>query len=102
MAIINFMYFLDLLSLMSEIKKEILIENQHELLKYLSHLGENEKFDSNKCFEALNNIDENYFICIGLINKEEQKEFCKNTVSYTHLTLPTSVLMCRSRWSPYH
>ncbi|APA46903.1 hypothetical protein KZF14_000128 [Campylobacter jejuni] len=78
MAIINFMYFLDLLSLMSEIKKEILIENQHELLKYLSHLGENEKFDSNKCFEALNNIDENYFICIGLINKEEQKEFCKN------------------------
>ena len=24
------------------------------------------------------------------------------TVSYTHLTLPTSVLMCRSRWSPYH
>lgn len=43
MAIINFMYFLDLLSLMSEIKKEILIENQHELLKYLSHLGENEK-----------------------------------------------------------
>ncbi|EHM4310091.1 hypothetical protein ACMXGE_001801 [Campylobacter jejuni] len=72
------MYFLDLLSLMSEIKKEILIENQHELLKYLSHLGENEKFDSNKCFEALNNIDENYFICIGLINKEEQKEFCKN------------------------
>ena len=23
-------------------------------------------------------------------------------VSYTHLTLPTSVLMCRSRWSPYH
>ena len=25
-----------------------------------------------------------------------------NTVSYTHLTLPTNVSMCRSRWSPYH
>ena len=23
-------------------------------------------------------------------------------VSYTHLTLPTSSVMCRSRWSPYH
>ena len=24
------------------------------------------------------------------------------TVSYTHLTLPTSIQRCRSRWSPYH
>ena len=24
------------------------------------------------------------------------------TVSYTHLTLPTKPMMCRSRWSPYH
>ena len=24
------------------------------------------------------------------------------TVSYTHLTLPTNHDMCRSRWSPYH
>ena len=24
------------------------------------------------------------------------------TVSYTHLTLPTKSLSCRSRWSPYH
>ena len=23
-------------------------------------------------------------------------------VSYTHLTLPTTLCMCRSRWSPYH
>ena len=28
--------------------------------------------------------------------------YCAVPVSYTHLTLPTSVLMCRSRWSPYH
>ena len=26
----------------------------------------------------------------------------KNPVSYTHLTLPTICLTCRSRWSPYH
>ena len=24
------------------------------------------------------------------------------TVSYTHLTLPTTGSLCRSRWSPYH
>ena len=24
------------------------------------------------------------------------------TVSYTHLTLPTIIDWCRSRWSPYH
>ena len=24
------------------------------------------------------------------------------TVSYTHLTLPTTIVLCRSRWSPYH
>ena len=24
------------------------------------------------------------------------------TVSYTHLTLPTNTVTCRSRWSPYH
>ena len=27
---------------------------------------------------------------------------CPESVSYTHLTLPTISLVCRSRWSPYH
>ena len=26
----------------------------------------------------------------------------QGAVSYTHLTLPTKPMMCRSRWSPYH
>ena len=26
----------------------------------------------------------------------------KDAVSYTHLTLPTIIPECRSRWSPYH
>ena len=25
-----------------------------------------------------------------------------DAVSYTHLTLPTTLVKCRSRWSPYH
>ena len=27
---------------------------------------------------------------------------CYTSVSYTHLTLPTTGSLCRSRWSPYH
>ena len=27
---------------------------------------------------------------------------CASPVSYTHLTLPTRYVECRSRWSPYH
>ena len=40
-------------------------------------------------------------------NRMKKQEFKKmrrglGTVSYTHLTLPTIVEWCRSRWSPYH
>ena len=37
---------------------------------------------------------------------EDVLNFCANnylgSVSYTHLTLPTMMATCRSRWSPYH
>ena len=33
---------------------------------------------------------------------EQKKLSCLMPVSYTHLTLPTNTLGCRSRWSPYH
>ena len=36
------------------------------------------------------------------IDKITEKEDSFETVSYTHLTLPTTRLRCRSRWSPYH
>ena len=43
----------------------------------------------------------------GHIGKEVQEVLypfvtSAESVSYTHLTLPTNVSMCRSRWSPYH
>ena len=34
---------------------------------------------------------------VGEYNRETGE-----SVSYTHLTLPTKPMMCRSRWSPYH
>ena len=30
------------------------------------------------------------------------RTYDRMAVSYTHLTLPTIQLSCRSRWSPYH
>ena len=32
----------------------------------------------------------------------QQWAFNSDSVSYTHLTLPTIAAECRSRWSPYH
>ena len=34
--------------------------------------------------------------------KEDTNKWKHVPVSYTHLTLPTISLVCRSRWSPYH
>ena len=42
---------------------------------------------------------------IKKILEDFKKNIDSNTiiaVSYTHLTLPTTCRVCRSRWSPYH
>ena len=44
-------------------------------------------------------------ICVDLEKNgkiEFQYDIRGNAVSYTHLTLPTIIRECRSRWSPYH
>ena len=33
---------------------------------------------------------------------KETQDWFSEAVSYTHLTLPTNTVTCRSRWSPYH
>ena len=38
----------------------------------------------------------------GLFRDAIEIEGEPHTVSYTHLTLPTTLHECRSRWSPYH
>ena len=43
------------------------------------------------------------FITGAAIMKAVQEgKLSLNAVSYTHLTLPTTLVRCRSRWSPYH
>ena len=39
---------------------------------------------------------------IGLLKEGESYPVHHAAVSYTHLTLPTILRSCRSRWSPYH
>ena len=36
------------------------------------------------------------------VTKQTAGALVDQPVSYTHLTLPTMSLVCRSRWSPYH
>ena len=43
-------------------------------------------------------IDEDNISHHSLLGKLSREE----AVSYTHLTLPTTLHECRSRWSPYH
>ena len=44
--------------------------------------------------------DDFFFTKEDLIGPEPTEAL--TTVSYTHLTLPTIISVCRSRWSPYH
>ena len=41
---------------------------------------------------------------LGMVTYQAAKDFGDrhDPVSYTHLTLPTIHVECRSRWSPYH
>ena len=43
--------------------------------------------------------EESIELCAGI---HVQNTGSVGTVSYTHLTLPTTLVKCRSRWSPYH
>ena len=39
---------------------------------------------------------------INALGEKFKSSLTTESVSYTHLTLPTIVSGCRSRWSPYH
>ena len=55
------------------------------------------------CIAIKMNWTDNKYISQELLDeKDDLKERDLDTVSYTHLTLPTNSVWCRSRWSPYH
>ena len=55
---------------------------------------------SEKVKAMVKNIAEFEYIIVD--NEVEALILESNPVSYTHLTLPTILRSCRSRWSPYH
>ena len=59
---------------------------------YFDFDNEDEEYDD---FEDLEDNDED-------ILEMDENGNASITVSYTHLTLPTTLHECRSRWSPYH
>ena len=62
--------------------------------------GSNDNIDENTASEILSyGIDNG----INLIDTAYPYHSAGiDAVSYTHLTLPTTLTECRSRWSPYH
>ena len=53
---------------------------------------------SSGCFLFLNCC----CLSFGCVRRHSVSTYPSISVSYTHLTLPTIHVLCRSRWSPYH
>ena len=47
-------------------------------------------------------LRKNLVITRNITADDDAKTASAEAVSYTHLTLPTTLALCRSRWSPYH
>ena len=59
-----------------------------------------QQFNLFSSLNAAGNIE--YPLKMTEMSKAERKARVAEPVSYTHLTLPTILRSCRSRWSPYH
>ena len=67
--------------------------------------GEQYEVDAENMGNALNYLQDGMQVEVTLYNDSPISVELPTTVvpvSYTHLTLPTIILPCRSRWSPYH
>ena len=62
--------------------------------------GDKKRYQGKGVLRAVENV--NNEIKSSLVGKQATDQRNIDAVSYTHLTLPTSSVMCRSRWSPYH
>ena len=93
--------------IISVITTFVLILSSHFSMIYAldkPHLNLNEKEDSVEVTLNLPKVENGLDAFSGKIDYDQNKlELVKvKPVSYTHLTLPTTVQGCRSRWSPYH
>ena len=61
---------------------------------FMTYLKKNKYYSTQTFWMWFLNVSSQLFV--------SQLVMTTNTVSYTHLTLPTTLVKCRSRWSPYH
>ena len=84
-------------------------------IKYFDELNTTELYEILKLRQAVFVVEQNcpyhdideydpVSVHLMMIEGDELIGYARitETVSYTHLTLPTKPMMCRSRWSPYH
>ena len=80
-------------------------EIREEIKKFLE-TNENELTTTQSLWNTAKAVLRGKFIAIQAYLKKIETVQTNNLtlrpVSYTHLTLPTISLVCRSRWSPYH
>ena len=76
----------------------VLVENRSGVLCKVAGLF------SRRCFNidslAVGETDDHAVSCMTIVSSGDERTL--EPVSYTHLTLPTMIIRCRSRWSPYH
>ena len=89
------------------IKNEERLRNLQDIFKHSNIRiigvpeGEEQQQEIENLFEQI--MKENFPSLAKEIDFQEVQEAQRlPTVSYTHLTLPTIIPECRSRWSPYH
>ena len=86
-------------------KYKIIISDTPDYIFYSVFGHEHLNYECIRIFYTGENIIPDFNICdygIGFSNELKFNDRYLRTVSYTHLTLPTINLRCRSRWSPYH
>ena len=78
-------------------------EIKEEIKKFLETNGNELTRTQNLCDTAKAVLRGKFIAIQAYLKKIETFQTNNLTpVSYTHLTLPTSHITCRSRWSPYH
>ena len=89
-------------SLSSNYTDGILVLHKGKIVyeKFLGCLDETGKHAAMSMTKSLTGLLAEILVAEGRL--DDKAMVSSITVSYTHLTLPTTKALCRSRWSPYH
>ena len=89
---------------------ESFLKNEANVVTFaiVENMTQKIEFDTKKAMIVIDNkffkkdVEPQSSLLNGSVGGEIAMELYNKPVSYTHLTLPTIHVECRSRWSPYH